>query len=294
MGKEITFAVLGGLGAMLGWGASDFFAKKTIDKIGDIKTLFWAQLLGTIPLLIYCLIRFSLPVFSWNDFFILFLLSLLDGFGYIYFYKALSKGKVSVISPVLASYAALGLVISAIVFQERLFPVTLFLLLLIFLGILLTSVDLTLLKPQALDWRGLSRGLPEALVGVVLFGIWYPFWDDFISRGQWWILVFLLRIFISLIVFLVAKGDVLPKTGSDFSIWKLLLVIGFLDGGAYLALTWGFGVTSYTSVVTVLSAAYSLPTLILARIFLKEKLSFNQWFGVMLIIACLVALPLFG
>ena len=29
-------------GGMFGWGLADFFAKKTIDKIGDIQTLAWA------------------------------------------------------------------------------------------------------------------------------------------------------------------------------------------------------------------------------------------------------------
>lgn len=77
-------------------------------------------------------------------------------------------------------------------------------------------------------------------------------------------------------------------------IWKLLFLIGLFDGGAYLTLSWGFGATTFTSVVTMLSAAYSLPTLILARIFLKEKLTPNQWVGVLSIILGLVLLSGIG
>jgi len=32
---------------MLGWGLADFFAKKTIDQIGDIVVLAWAHVFGT-------------------------------------------------------------------------------------------------------------------------------------------------------------------------------------------------------------------------------------------------------
>ena len=48
MQQELLIAVLAGLGGMLGWGFADFFAKKTVDKIGDIATLVWAHLFGTL------------------------------------------------------------------------------------------------------------------------------------------------------------------------------------------------------------------------------------------------------
>ena len=47
MQSALTIAVLAGLGGMLGWGAADFFAKKTIDKIGAIASLVWAHIFGT-------------------------------------------------------------------------------------------------------------------------------------------------------------------------------------------------------------------------------------------------------
>lgn len=40
MQKELFIAIIAGLGAMLGWGISDFFAKKSVDKIGPLVSLF--------------------------------------------------------------------------------------------------------------------------------------------------------------------------------------------------------------------------------------------------------------
>jgi hypothetical protein len=47
MSNSLTAALVAGLGGMLGWGFADFFAKKTIDKIGDLPSLVWAHLFGT-------------------------------------------------------------------------------------------------------------------------------------------------------------------------------------------------------------------------------------------------------
>jgi hypothetical protein len=48
---------------MIGWGLADFFAKRTIDLIGDLPTLLWGHVLGAISItvvgLVYLLISGS-------------------------------------------------------------------------------------------------------------------------------------------------------------------------------------------------------------------------------------------
>lgn len=290
MNQELIIAILGGLGAMLGWGIADFFAKKTVDRIGDVKTLFWAQTLGILPLFTYFLLNYSTPHITISELSLLVLYGIIDAFGYIFFYKALEKGQVSVVSPVLATFAAFAVLISAFLFKEQILPIRWLALGVVFTGILLTSVDLKGLRDGSLDKKDLAKGLPETFAGVALFAIWFPLWDNFVSKGNWAFLVVGLRFVISLTVLLFAKSTKIRLMVKEIDIWKLLILIGLFDGGAYLTLTYGFGATTLTSVVTMLSAAYSLPTLILARIFLKEKLAASQWVGVLSIIGGLVFL----
>ena len=47
---------------MFGWGVADFFAKKSIDEIGDIESLVWAHVAGALILL--ALAGYSLSVMS--------------------------------------------------------------------------------------------------------------------------------------------------------------------------------------------------------------------------------------
>lgn len=290
MNNELFIAIVGGLGAMLGWGISDFFAKKTVDKIGDTVALFWMQALGIIPLLIFFLFNFDSSGFSLNQIPRVVLLGAIDVAGYLMFYKALERGKVSVVSPIVASYSAFAVLISALVFGEQVSSRIIFILATIFTGIILASIDFGELRKSGSGWRDLVKGVPEALLAVAFFSIWFPFWDNFVSDSNWLVLVILLRIIMSLFLLGFTRVIKLSIRVREKEIMKWLITIGLLDAVAYLTLTWGYSVTSYTSIISVLSATFSLPTLVLARVFLKERLKPNQWGGIALILLGLVLL----
>lgn len=290
MNNELLFAVVGGLGAMLGWGISDFFAKKTVDKIGDTVALFWMQTLGLIPLFIFFLFNFNFSGFTFNQIPWVILLGAIDVAGYLMFYKALERGKVSIVSPIVASYAAFAVLISALVFGEQLSKSILLVLGMVFVGILLTSIDFDEIRKDGFDWSDSVKGVPEAILAVVFFSVWFPFWDNFVSGGNWLVLVILLRMVMSFMLLGITKVSKLSIKVKSKEVVKWLMIIGLLDAVAYLTLTWGYGVTSYTSIISMLSATFSLPTLVLARVFLKEKLKLSQWGGIALILLGLTLL----
>jgi drug/metabolite transporter (DMT)-like permease len=68
------------------------------------------------------------------------------------------------------------------------------------------------------------------------------------------------------------------------TVWWLLATVGVLDTSAFLAnnfaLQWG-----PVSVVTVLASLFSAITVLLACVFLRERLASLQWFGIALILA---------
>jgi len=77
---------------------------------------------------------------------------------------------------------------------------------------------------------------------------------------------------------------------SSLSVWGWLITIAIFDIGAYIAVTWGFRITTYTSIVAMLSAAMSVPSVILGVIFLHEKLIRRQIAGIIMIIGGVVLL----
>ena len=117
MTTGLEIAIITGLLGMLGWGLADFFTKKTVDRIGDLRTQFWSQLFGIIPVMIYLFFNFELPDFTLRTISYLVGVSISGAIAILLFFRALTKGKLSVISPVYNSWAAFVVLVSFFIFH---------------------------------------------------------------------------------------------------------------------------------------------------------------------------------
>jgi drug/metabolite transporter (DMT)-like permease len=70
-------------------------------------------------------------------------------------------------------------------------------------------------------------------------------------------------------------------------VWWGLFAAGILDTGAFLATNAGMQM-GLVSVVSVLASLYGAVTVLLAWIFLRERLEISQWFGIAMIFAGIV------
>lgn len=293
MDDGLTIAIIAGLGGMLGWGFADFFAKKTIDVIGDIASLVWAHSIASLLLLGYVIQRYindatAFPV-AFEEWSIIFFFGALQALVYILVYRGFAKGKLAILNPVFSSYAGITALLSIALFSEVVSDSLLVGLAVIFAGILLISMDLTGLKKRRLRMAG-HAGLPEILLATVFAAIWTLFWAQFISEKDWKIYASLMYISMSVVIiwyaFLTQAKLVVKKT----AVWKFLIGIGIAEIVAYVSISYGFSETTRTSVIALLSGAFALPVLILSRVFLKEKVdwihrvgSFAIIFGIVII-----------
>ena len=297
MPRELLIAVIAGLIAMFGWGFADFFAKKTIDRIGSVPSLVWAHLFGTLALLIFILyqiiiagqLRAYLPaeINIWGG---LLFFGALQAIVYLLAYEGFGKGQLAVLNPVFASYSGLAVVISIIIFKEKSNLHLLLALAAIFTGVLLLNIDTKALKLKS--FRIGTPGFNYVALAALLAAFWQVFWDKFIHNQNWIFNTLLMYIFMTLTAFIVARLQRInlhvPKKGP----WILLVLIGLCEVTAYLALSLGFSVTSFTSIVIILAGAFSLPTIILARTFLKEKVTPLQTIATFVIIAGVIFLSI--
>lgn len=299
MQSELLIAILTGLGAMLGWGFADFFAKKTIDQVGSIVTLVWAHIFGTFILILVAwyqllVLGSSLVVpdnlIGWGG---IIFFGVLQAIVYLLAYEGFGKGQLSILNPVFASYAGLAAILSIVIFGEVLNTNLLIALGVIFTGILLLNIDTQALRNKRLNLTHVP-GLKEVGLAALLAAFWQLFWDKLVGGQDWVLYTLLMYTFMTLTAFVIAKLKKinLSISKSKSNLWKFLVLIGLGEVVAYLALTLGFSTTTFTSVVIVLAGAFSLPTIILARIFLKEKVTVIQTVGSLVIIGGIVILSL--
>ena len=295
MQHELLIAVLAGLGGMLGWGLADFFAKKTIDKVGDVASLAWGHIFGTTVLLIMLLyqvlvarqhIAFSSDAKTW-------LLLLLFGIGqatvYLFVYRGFGKGQIAVLNPIFASFSGLTALLSIVVFREQVSAYMIAGLAVLFIGIILISTDFASLRLRKISFSHIP-GFNEVVLATFLAALWTLFWDRVVGGQDWLFYTFCMYTFMTITILVVARLQRIKMAVTQPSLWKFLFLIGLCETVAYLAISLGYSRTSQTSIVALLSGAFSLPVIVLARVFLKEKITTLQTIGSLVIVAGIMLL----
>jgi len=297
MPQELLIAVLAGLSGMLGWGFADLFAKKTIDEIGDITSLAWGHIFGTIALLISVLVKvlatgknISVPTET-STWALLLFFGALQAVIYLLVYRGFAKGQVAVLNPVFASFSGITAFISILFFGEAIRHMQIVALGILFSGVLLLNIDIQALRVRRLNFIRVP-GFAEVALATVLAAFWTLGWDKFINGHDWIVYALFMYAFMTLTILVYAKFKKIILLIHKPPVWKFLVLIGVCETIAYLGISYGYSTTSLTSVVAVLSGAFSLPTIIGARLFLHEKTTALQTIGSVIIILGIILLTL--
>ncbi|MFH1863720.1 MAG: EamA family transporter, partial [bacterium] len=234
----------------------------------------------------------SMPSFDLKNIITIFLFGFFNMIGYLALYKSFEVGKLSVVSPISSSYVILASLVSFFFFGETFSNLKIITLVLIICGVILTAIDIKGIR-DGLDLRDLSKGVPEALLVFLIFGIYVPFWDKFLEGSGWVIWVILVRIILAF--FLVIYRKVIQKKDLGFNgkgLFYLLIFVAFFEALGSFGSSWGYHSSSNTtSIVTAATSTYPLITATLAFVFLKERLARYQYAGIALIILGLAISP---
>lgn len=295
MNTDISVAILAGLGGMLGWGIGDFFAKKTIDAIGDIPSLFWAHLCGVLIFIVVGLYVRGNALFhvssSATTWLLLIFFGVLQAIVYLLLYKGFSKGQVAVLNPLFSSFTGIVALCSIIVFGEMVSGHLVIALLVIFAGIILLNLNLDQIHLGKASFLKVP-GFAEVACATLCAAVWTMSWDKFIKGHDWLSYAVWMYLFMTLAIFAMARYQKTNLRVARMSIWKYLVLIGICEMVAYYAISWGYSTNVHTSIIALMSGAFSLPTIILARLILKEKTVRTQLVGSIAIIVGIVILSL--
>ena len=295
MHNTLFIAIIAGLGGMLGWGFSEFATKKSVDIVGTISSLVWAHIFGSAILFV---LLFSRPLIVHNaallpansgDWLELVLFGTLQTVVYYFAYKAFEEGEVSILSPIFASFTGIVALFSVLLFGEMLSATLVPILVVIFAGTIMINLDFKSLKKGELRIKAVV-GLKEIIIATLLAAIWTLGWNKAATNKDSLVFTSFMFLFMTLSACALAV-----QTGNDIlkiksSAWKFLWFVAIGEVVAYLAITIGYATTTHTSVVAVLSGASSAVTIILARIFLKEKMTMLQVESSIIIILGIVLL----
>lgn len=159
--------VFGGLMVMLCWGISDFIQSLMIRQLGTAKTMLVrnlftfavASLLGA-----YLVISQELR-FDADAVLIIACSSVAYVLGYYSYMRGCEVGNLTLVSPIASTYSLVTIFFSIAFLQERLAPVAWVAVLIIFVGIVMTSGNIFK------SLRGGSQGFLQAVLAMLGFGV---------------------------------------------------------------------------------------------------------------------------
>ena len=284
--------IISGMLAMSFWGTAIFLAAIASRKLGNVLTLFWMQLFGFLVGLVYLFFNYnsldysSLP----QNLVILALVAVFQVIAYLAFYKGLEKAQVSLVGPIGAAWGLVVAVLGVLFLKETLNTTQLLALGVILVGIILLSVNIKdLVQSKRIN---LIVGVNEGIMamfgwGISLFLLVFPTKDL-----GWFLPTIVFRFFVLLILAGCMKFSVVQVVPDKKKFpLKLLVAIGIFDIGGFFA--YSFGVTgTQASIVAPISSAFALVSVLLAYLFLKERIDAYKMIGIIAIVGGLVLISI--
>jgi len=276
-------SILLGVATMLGFGVADFMAKTMLTKGNAIVTAFISQSIGSLLYLgaalaydraypsvaIACLALFS---------------GVISGVVLCAYYLALSLGKASLVAPIFSCLTVVAVSLSILILHEALTVLQFSSIGLVFLGVILVAFERKGGEPLS-HRLSLLLALSAAVLGggnLIL--------QKWIADSEHYLMGFLLsRTSMAIFVGPLAahgQGARSPKTQGS---WLKLALLGLIDVSAFFA--WYIGLrVGQVSVVTPIATSSPAVTVVLAHLFLKERVRLHQQVGILAILFGIVLL----
>ena len=264
---------------MFGWGIYDFLAGVYAKKLGSFRTFFWSQLAGLVSLCVMAPFFLAIPDTKTSVLLLLPVASLFYACGYLFFMRGFEVGNISIVAAIMNLWAVFTMTIAFLFMGQRLTSLQFAGVILIISGAVLASINWREIRISGLKF---SAGVKETLVGSFFFG---AFWNvsEVISEEAGWLFTTLfvklgIILILLLLSLLASRGIRLQSLPAKTKV--VVLLMGLLDAGAVAAVN--FGLTLGDAIlITPIASALSVVTIILAIIFLKERITPIQGLGIM-------------
>jgi drug/metabolite transporter (DMT)-like permease len=284
--------ILFGLTAAVAWAAADFLARHVSRRIGPLRAFISMQWFGLAVLTIYLTaakpalwMTLASPLSgpardAWEWACVAGILNIVAS---VSLYRAFAIGKLALVTPIAASYPALTVVL-ALASGERLKIAAGAGIAVVLAGVMLTVIPAaTAAGNSGLSPDKAERGLGWALTAALGFGVMFWLLGFRVTPVLGGALpVWLMRLMGALVVVVLPLCRRTVPVIPGGNIWWLLAASALLDTTAFVANNMGLAL-GHVSVVTVLASLFGPLAVLLAWIFLGERLSRRQWFGVTLI-----------
>jgi len=268
---------------MLGFGVADFTAKTMLTRTNAIFTAFISQSIGSL-LYLGAALAYDRAYPSASLAGLALFSGVISGVVICAYYLALSMGKASLVAPIFSCLTVVAVALSILILRESLTPLQLSSIVIVFVGIMLVAFER---EGRKISPRKLSLAL--ALSASILGGA-NLILQKWVAESGHYLMGFLLtRISMSASMTpLAMHGQETHSIRVQGNLFKMAL-LGLIDVSAFFA--WYLGLRiGQVSIVTPIATSSPAVTVLLAHVFLRERVRSYQQIGIIAIIFGIVLL----
>ena len=285
----ISFGFLAGLGAALSWGTMDVATALASRRLGSLKVTAGIQVVGAVLLVALALWQgTSLP----SDPLVLAaagLLGIVGAGAYLSYFTGLRIGPISLVAGVVAAYGGLTVVLAVLVRGESLTTVQALGAAVATLGVVLTAVAF---DGGIRGTRLAGPGVIFAVLALLLFALMTVGLAEAIERSGWLEVLVVSRIVnavVSIGAVVVLTSLAHPRFRAIVQVdtiavartsWTIVLIAGVLDVVGLVVFAIGLE-QAETWLVGLVSSFGPAFTILIAVLFLGERLQRVQWLGLL-------------
>ena len=283
----ILFALI----AYFGWGSGDVFTAIGTRKIGAYSMALWTIILGFVLSALYS--PFAANTLSEVRVEILALnigLGIMLAAAWYMFNRALEISNPTIVGTIAASFTALVFIFSIVFLKETVNTNQVLAFILVFLGLILSSLDFKALKKNI----KLDKGIVFAILVMVIWGIYFTFIKIPIREIGWYwtnMVSMTAMALLSLSFFKVKKLKLVNPAKSK------VMVLIFVSTILTTAGTFGFNYAleiGKSTIVAPIAGSYPTLFVVLSYFVFKESLTKQQVLGILSTLVGIVALAFYG
>lgn len=276
-------AIAFGLTSAVAWGAADFTGGLASRRTGAYQAVFYGELIGQVVIIAVALASPQAAV-TVPEWLVAMAAGALGTGGLLLLYHAMTKGLMSIATPVSALLAAVIPVIAGSILEKP--PEAL-----VVLGFVFALAAVWLISRGEDSSTSLLAHIADLklpLLAGIGFGLYFILLHSATRTAVLWPMVAARTggVIIMGLYILLTRRSWVPQR----SAYGMMLLNGLLDisGNLFFVLA---GQAGRLDIAAVLSSLYPGSTVVLAGVFLRERLTRTQWMG---IFAALVAIVLFS
>lgn len=288
----MNLAIVLALITFFGWGTGDLFTIVATRKIGANLTTFWVFFFSfllsllLLPFAPHEITAITLPLLTFNIF-----LGILYVAGNVLVSEAFRISSAPLVGIIIQAFPAVVLVLSALIFKDIITSTQAIFIIIIFLGVLLCSVDLQkILKSEKI----IDKGTVLALIAMVFLSVFFTFSRILINSYGWFLPSFIASACFPIIYLFIRKRKekfIFPK---EKFVLVAVFMVGLLIRSGDFALNYGLALPNASSIVAPIAGAAPILFVTMSYFIFKDKVTKQQVIGIITTLVGIILLTTVG